>query len=80
MVGEPSKVFHSFRHTFKRMCRDAGIGEELYDALTGHSGGGVGRRYGGGFGLKALSEAIGRIEVPEGVRGLTSASRRQNGG
>jgi integrase len=68
-VLDTSKVFHSFRHTFKRMCRDAGIGEELHDALTGHSGGGVGRSYGGGFGLKALAEAIGRIEVPEAARG-----------
>ena len=39
-VTDPSKVFHSFRHTFKRMARDAGLGEELHDALTGHSGGG----------------------------------------
>ena len=67
-VLDASKVFHSFRHTFKRMCRDAGIGEELHDALTGHSGGGVGRSYGGGFGLKALAEAMRRIEVPEAVR------------
>jgi integrase len=69
-VGEKSKVFHSFRHTFKRMARDAGISEELHDALTGHSGGGVGRSYGGGFGLKALAEAVGCMEVPEAVRGL----------
>ena len=72
-VEEKSKVFHSFRHTFKRMARDAGIGEELHDALTGHSGGGVGRSYGGGFGLKALAEALGSIEVPEAVRALTWA-------
>ena len=70
-VLDPSKVFHSFRHTFKRMCRDAGIGEELHDALTGHSGGGVGRSYGGGFGLKALAEAIGRIDFPEMVKRLS---------
>jgi integrase len=74
-IEEPSKVFHSFRHTFKRVCRDAGIGEELHDALTGHSGGGVGRSYGGGFGLKALAEAIGRIEMPEAVKGLGWASK-----
>lgn len=56
------------------MCRDAGIGEELHDALTGHSGGGVGWHYGGGFGLKALAEAIGRIDVPEAVEELTWAA------
>ncbi len=57
------------------MQRGAGIGEELHDALTGHSGGGVGRSYGGGFGLKALAEAIGRIEMPEAVKGLGWASK-----
>jgi integrase len=63
-VDDAAKVFHSFRHTFKRLARDVGINEELHDALTGHSGGGVGRSYGGGFGLKALAEALNRIEVP----------------
>jgi len=41
--------------------------------MTGHSGGGVGRGYGGGFGLKALAEAMGSIEVPEAVKGLAWA-------
>ena len=53
------------------MCRDAGISEELHDALTGH--GGVGRSYGVGLGLKVLAEAIGRIEVPEPAVELTWA-------
>jgi hypothetical protein len=61
-------VFHSFRHTFKRLARDAGLTEELHDALTGHAGnGGVGRGYGAGFGLKTLHEAIGRIGSPKSV-------------
>lgn len=51
-IEEGGKVFHSFRHTFKRMARDAGLSEEMHDALTGHTGGGVGRSYGGGFGLR----------------------------
>jgi integrase len=46
MVDHPAKTFHSFRHTFKRACREAGLSEEIHHALTGHSGGGVGRRYG----------------------------------
>jgi integrase len=41
------KTFHSFRHSFKEACRNAEVGEEIHDALTGHSGGGVGRTYGG---------------------------------
>jgi integrase len=46
VVEHPSKTFHSFRHTFKRACREAAISEEIHHALTGHSGGGVGRAYG----------------------------------
>ena len=63
-IKDRAKVFHSFRHTFKRLARDAGVTEEVHDALTGHAGGGVGRTYGQGFGLKVLSEAIARIESP----------------
>ena len=45
-VTDRRKVFHSFRHGFKEACRAAQVGEEVHDALTGHSGGGVGRKYG----------------------------------
>jgi integrase len=69
-VSGAGKVFHSFRHTFKRMARDAGLPEEMHDALTGHAGGGVGRSYGGGFGLKALAEAMQRIPAPSGAQSL----------
>jgi integrase len=46
VADDRAKTFHSFRHTFKRACREAGISEEIHNALTGHSGGGVGRSYG----------------------------------
>lgn len=46
VVDDPAKTFHSFRHTFKRACREAGLSEEIHHALTGHAGGGVGRSYG----------------------------------
>ena len=36
-VDQRSKTFHSFRHTFKRACREAGLSEEVHHALTGHS-------------------------------------------
>ena len=45
-VGDPRKPFHALRHTFKEACRAAGVEEEVHDAITGHSGGGVGRGYG----------------------------------
>jgi len=70
-ITAPSKVFHSFRHTFKRNARNAGILKEMHDALTGHSGGGdVGQSYGRGFGLKVLAAAMEKVEVPGCVAAL----------
>jgi integrase len=70
-VTDPRLVFHSFRHTFKRLARDAGLSEEVHDALTGHVGaGGVGRGYGNGFGLGALDQAVSRIDAPAPVKAL----------
>jgi integrase len=57
------KVFHSFRHAFKDARRDAGLSEEIHDALTGHSGG-VGRRYGNGVALPRLAQEIARVGYP----------------
>ncbi|CDZ41607.1 Lambda integrase-like/DNA breaking-rejoining enzyme, catalytic CorE [Neorhizobium galegae bv. officinalis] len=70
-IEDRSIVFHSFRHAFKRLARNAHLGEELHDALTGHAGtGSVGRGYGSGFSLKALHDAIGRIDAPQSVKAL----------
>ena len=64
-ITDPSKVFHSFRHTFRTACREAGIDEEMADALMGHSATQhMGRRYGQGFSLQRLSEAVNKIEYP----------------
>ncbi len=79
-VEDRAKVFHSFRHTFKRMARDAHLPEEVHDALTGHAGGGVGRSYGKGFGLKTLAEAIARLDAPAVVRGLRWSQAERKGG
>jgi integrase len=79
-VTDPTKVFHSFRHTFIRLCRDAKIEEELRNAITGHTGGGgVGRSYGGGFALRTLAEAMGGVGVPEAISGLAWVDRREAG-
>jgi integrase len=74
VVDHPAKTFHSFRHTFKRACREAGLSEEIHHALTGHSGGGVGRRYGRerradgsldrGISLQRLQHEINKIVYP----------------
>lgn len=67
-ITDKRKVFHSFRHNFKDACRAAGIGEETHDALTGHSGGGVGRSYGSeGVPLLRLNEAIRKVGYGEQV-------------
>ena len=58
------KDFHSFRHTFKRACRDANVSEEISDALTGHASASVGRGYGGGSSLKVRAEAINKLNYP----------------
>ena len=70
-MGITSKlhVYHSLRHNFKAACREAGIHEEVHDALTGHRGGGggagVGRDYGNKeFPLGQLVKAIRRIRYP----------------
>lgn len=64
-VEDKRKVFHSFRHTFKRACRDSGIMEEVHDALTGHKNGGEGRNYGGGdYPLGRLFEAMQMFNYP----------------
>jgi integrase len=59
-ITDPRKPFHSFRHGFKQSCRDAGIGEEIHDSLTGHSNGSIGRGY-GAVSLQAKAEAISKI-------------------
>ncbi|HRF09991.1 MAG TPA: site-specific integrase [Xanthobacteraceae bacterium] len=66
-VQNSALVFHSFRHNFKDALRNAGVSEDINDALTGHSGGGVGRRYGAKdmarrFGLTALAKAVAKVE------------------
>ena len=42
----------------------AGVDEALSDALTGHSGGGVGRTYGRGYPIEKLAEALAKIGYP----------------
>ena len=71
-IIESTKVFHSFRHTFKRMTRDAGLYEELHDAITGHANkDSVGRDYGRGFSIKPLAKAMTQIAPPVDLSGVT---------
>ncbi len=63
-IADTRKVFHSFRHTFIRQCRECGIEEEQRVAITGHAGGTVGRAYGGHYPLRPLAEAIKKLRYP----------------
>ena len=64
-ITDDRKVFHSFRHLFKDMCRDAGISEDVHDALTGHAAAkSVGRGYGSGHSVARLYAEISKVRVP----------------
>jgi integrase len=60
-ITDPRKVFHSFRHTFKRQCRECGIPKDIHGAITGHPSGDVADRYGGAYPLRPLADAMRRL-------------------
>lgn len=70
-VYESTKTYHSFRHTFKRFMRNAGVDQSLTDALQGHAGKSVSDHYGRdedgmAYGLPVLLEALSKLRF-EGV-------------
>jgi hypothetical protein len=69
-ITDPLKVVHSFRHSLKDACRDAEIPEPIHDAITGHSGGGVGRDYGKGEPLRVLAKSVAKISYPVDLKHL----------
>ena len=60
---DPRIVFHSFRHTFKDLCRDADLPKEVHDQLTGHAPADVGGGYGLGRAVTNLARHLGRIDL-----------------
>ena len=63
-IADPRKTFHSFRHTFKDLCREASISKDLHDRLTGHTSQDVGDGYGSGtYPLRPLALAIDQIQI-----------------
>jgi integrase len=74
-VNDERIVFHSFRHTFKDLCRHAGMPEPVHDALTGHSGtNSVARSYGSDqYPLKPLAEGMQTLRLPAEVQKVLSA-------
>ena len=62
-LDSPARPSHGFRHTFKTLCREVGIPEDVHDAITGHAGeGSVARDY-GIMPLTRMAEEIKRFPV-----------------
>ena len=60
-LDSPVSPIHGFRHTFKTLCRDAGIPEDVHDAITGHAGpGGIARDY-GSMPLRRMAQELGKL-------------------
>lgn len=59
-------VFHSFRHTFKDLCRNALISRDIHHAISGHEDGdeqNVGDTYGLGFSIEVKHQEISKIKL-----------------
>ena len=62
-LDSTARPSHGFRHSFKTLCRVAGIPEDVHDAMTGHTGEGrVARGY-GTMPLTRMAEEIRRFPV-----------------
>lgn len=60
-VKRDKNAFHSFRHCFEDACRDSEVSKEVMDALQGHTEKGMAGRYGSGYKLEKLAEAMGKL-------------------
>ncbi|MFK3889788.1 DUF6538 domain-containing protein [Sphingomonas sp. NPDC079357] len=56
-------VFHSFRHTFKDLCRDAEIPKDVHDQMMGHAPADVGGGYGLGRAVASLAAHMKTIDL-----------------
>lgn len=69
-ITSPVRPMHGFRHSFITMCRDAGVPEELRDAITGRDNGAISRKYGDQELLRLTWEQIQRIPSIARMAGL----------
>jgi integrase len=70
-VASTANPSHGFRHTFKTLCREVGVPEDVHDAITGHSGGASVARGYGTMPLSRMAQEIRRyppapMQSPEG--------------
>jgi len=71
---EIKQPIHGFRHTFKTLCRSAGIADSIHDAITGHAPTNVGGTY-GEFRLELLEKNIAKLPT---VPGFDKLRTRKN--
>jgi integrase len=66
-VNDPTKSFHSFRHTFASLAERSGLSDQRIARLTGHSSGSsvLRRHYIQASTLQERFEDIGKIRFPE---------------
>ncbi|PMQ04256.1 Tyrosine recombinase XerC [Dyella sp. AD56] len=66
-INDPSKSFHSFRHTFASLAERSGLSDQRIARLTGHSSGSsvLRRHYIQASTLQERFEDIGKIRFPE---------------
>ena len=63
-ITSPSKVFHSFRHLFKDLCRNAGLDDAVVDQICGHEPDTEGGKYGAGRRIDVLSDLLAKVKPP----------------
>ena len=63
LVKHRNKSIRSFRRTFKTLLRDLNVGEEVHDAITGHSSPSASRKNYGGMGIQVKFDAIAKIDL-----------------
>jgi len=64
-IVDRRKTFHSFRHGFRDLFRDAGIFDPRILVIGGWAFGGMEEHYGQGFKPAQLAEALNRLEIPD---------------
>lgn len=60
-IKRAKNAFHSFRHCFEDACRENNVSKEIMDHLQGHVEAGMSSRYGSGYSLQTLNEAMKKI-------------------
>ncbi len=58
-----TKTTHSLRHSMQDRLRDAGVPVDIREVLLGHGSRSVGERYGQGFSLEVLRDAMTKVSL-----------------